>query len=87
MRGMLMDDTSRGIGREDWTWSEAKEILLRLVVLFSALIASHGVTMWLHPMGAHHWFWNLALSGLVFVVVMRGLRPWMKGNRRSQNYS
>jgi hypothetical protein len=82
-----MDATSPRTRSEDWTSSDAKEILLRLVVFFFVLFASHGLTIWLQPMGAHHWHWNLALGGLVFVVVMRGLRPWMTGNRRSQNYS
>ena len=61
-----MDATSPRTRSEDWTSSDAKEILLRLVVFFFVLFASHGLTIWLQPMGAHHRYWNLPLSGLVF---------------------
>jgi len=79
-----MDKISSRNQDKDGIWSEAKEILLYFVVFIFVLFVSHRLTMWLHRTGIHDWFWNYVLSGLVFVVVMRVLTPWMKRNRQSQ---
>jgi heme exporter protein D len=55
--------------------AELKRALLRLAVFFPVLFASHGLMQWLHPMGAHAFFWNLALGAGITWLVMCYLRP------------
>jgi len=55
--------------------AEVKRVLLRLAVFFLVLFTTHGLVLWLHPMGAHAFFWNLALGGCIVWLAMRRLQP------------
>jgi hypothetical protein len=37
--------------------AEVKRVLLRLAVFFLVLFTTHGLMLWLHPMGAHAFLW------------------------------
>jgi|HubBroStandDraft_6_1064221.scaffolds.fasta_scaffold1887567_1 hypothetical protein len=50
--------------------AKVKRVLLRLAVFFLVLITSHWLMLWLHPMGAHAFFWNLALGAGITWLVM-----------------
>jgi len=54
---------------------ETKIVLLRLAVFVLVVFATHVLLMWLHPLGAHRFFWNLALGALSFWVVLRLVLP------------
>jgi dolichyl-phosphate-mannose--protein O-mannosyl transferase len=73
-----MDGIFPKTGLDNSTRSQAKRILLRLAVFFFVLCTSHGLLMWLRPLGAHNWFWNMVLGAIVFGVAIRLLRPWFK---------
>jgi hypothetical protein len=50
--------------------SEMKRVWLRLAAFFLVLFTSHFHMLWLHPMGAHAFFWNLALgAGITWLVI------------------
>jgi hypothetical protein len=55
--------------------SEMKRVLLRFAVFFLVLFTSHWLMLWLHPMGAHAFLWNLALGAGITWLVMGHLRP------------
>ncbi len=55
-----------------------KIVLLRLAVFVLVLFTTHVLLMWLHPMGAHRFFWNLALGALAFWVLLRLVMPHLK---------
>jgi hypothetical protein len=57
---------------------ETKMVLLRLAVFVLALFATDWLLLWLHPMGAHRFFWNLVLGALVSYVVLHLLLPRLK---------
>jgi hypothetical protein len=57
---------------------ETKIVLLRLAVFVFVLFATHVLVMWLYPLGAHRFFWNLALGTLSFWVVLRLVLPRLK---------
>ena len=51
----------------------------RLAVFVFVLFGTHGVVALLRPMGGHV-FWNMVLGALVFLVVIRLLRPWFQSS-------
>jgi hypothetical protein len=55
--------------------TEVKRVLLRLAVFFLVLFTTHGLMLWLHPMGAHAFFWNLALGAGITWLVMGTYGP------------
>ncbi len=57
---------------------ETKSVLLRLVAFILLLFITHWLLPWLHPMGAHRFFWNLALGALTFYVALHLLLPRLK---------
>jgi hypothetical protein len=65
-------------GRDNSTRAEAKRALLRLGVFILILFTSHGLLMWLRPLGAHNFFWNLVLGAMVFSAAIQLLKPWLK---------
>jgi hypothetical protein len=42
-------------------------VLIRLGIFQLILVASHGLLLWLRPMGPHNFFWNLAFGGKIFL--------------------
>jgi hypothetical protein len=75
-----MDGIFPKIGRDDSTRAEAKWVWLRLGVFILALFTSHSLMMWLRPLGARNFFWNLVLGAIVFGVAIHLLKPWLKVN-------
>ncbi len=57
---------------------DTKRVLLRFAVLLLVLLTTHLLILWLHPMGAHRFFWNLALGALSFWVLLRLVMPHLK---------
>jgi hypothetical protein len=55
-----------------------KTVLLRLAVFVLALFATHVLLLWLHPMGRHQFFGNLALGSVSFWVILRMALPHLK---------
>ena len=55
---------------ETSSWPQVKRALARLVVLQLSLVATHGLTLWLHTMGAHAFHGNLAVGGIIFAVFL-----------------
>ncbi len=55
-----------------------KTALLRLAVFVLVLFTTHVLLLWLHPLGAHRFFWNLVLGALSFWVVLRLAMPDLK---------
>jgi hypothetical protein len=43
---------------------DLRKALLGLVGFFLVFFTTHWLLLWLHPMGAHQFFWNLALGAL-----------------------
>ena len=77
-----MDNSLSGIEQPSAARAELKRALLRLTVFFLVLFTSHWLMQWLHPMGKHAFFWNLALGAGVIWLVMGYLRP-IFGYRKS----
>jgi hypothetical protein len=48
------------------TEPDIKKALLRIAAFFLVFFTSYLLLLWLHPMGAHHFLWNLALGAYVF---------------------
>ncbi len=57
---------------------ETKSALLKLVVFILLLFVTYWLASWLHPMGAHRFFWNLVLGALTFYVALHLLLPRLK---------
>jgi hypothetical protein len=70
-----MDNSLSGTEPAYSARAEVKGVLLRLAVFFLLLITTHGLMLWLHPMGAHAFFWNLALGGCIVWLATRRLQP------------
>ena len=45
---------------------DLKKALLRISGFFLVFFMTHWLLLWLHPMGAHQFFWNLALGAGIF---------------------
>ncbi len=60
---------------------ETKSALLRLVVFILLLFVAYWLASWLHPLGAHRFFWNLALGALTFHLALRLLLPHLNKER------
>jgi len=60
---------------------ETKSTLLRLVVFILLLFVTYWLASWLHPLGAHRFFSNLALGALTFHLALRLLPPHL--NKKS----
>jgi hypothetical protein len=59
---------------------EARTVLLRLALFVAVLFTTYWLLLWLHPMGAHRFFWNLVLGALAFHVILRLALPPLKVN-------
>jgi hypothetical protein len=59
---------------------ETKTVLLRLAIIVLVLFTTHVLSLWLHPLGAHRFFWNLVLGAVSFWVAVRLLIPRPKGD-------
>jgi hypothetical protein len=68
-------DNSLSTIKPVYSRSEMKRVSLRLAVFFLVLFTSHFLMLWLHTMGAHAFFWNLALGAGITWLVMGHLRP------------
>jgi hypothetical protein len=55
-----------------------KTALLRLAVIVLALLATHILLLRFHPLGQHHFFWNLVLGALSFWLILRLAIPHLK---------
>ena len=61
-----MNETCPKFEQRSSARAEIKSVLLRLVVFTLVLFITHFLALWLHPLGAHRFFWNLALGSLTF---------------------
>ena len=75
-----MDGIFLKTGLDNSSRSEGKWVCLRLGVFIFVLFTSHSLMMWLRPLGAHNFFWNLVLGAIVFGVAIHLLKPWLKAN-------
>ena len=65
--------------RASWPQAPTKRVLLQLATFFLLFNTTHWLLMWLHPMGAHRFFLNLALGGLTSWILVSLLVPRGKG--------
>ncbi len=75
-----MDDSYPSPGSDKYLQMSKKTVLLRLAVIVLVLFTTHVLLQWLHPMGTHRFFWNLALGALSFWVILRLVLPHLKAN-------
>jgi len=47
-----------------------------MAVMQLVLVTTHGLGLWLHPIGVRNWPVNMALGTFAFVMVMRRMEPW-----------
>jgi hypothetical protein len=57
---------------------KTKTALLRLTVILLALLVTHMLLLWLHPLGAHDFFANLFFGAFCFWAVIRIVMPRFK---------
>jgi hypothetical protein len=58
-----------------------KRALLRVAAFLLIFLTTHRVLLWLHPIGAHRFFWNLAFSALASWLLVRLLLPSLDTKR------
>jgi hypothetical protein len=61
--------------KTNWTETDTKRTLFRVAAFLFVFLATHWLLMWLHPMGAHKFFWNLAIAALASWILVRRLLP------------
>jgi hypothetical protein len=59
------------------TEPDIKKALLRIAAFFLVFFTSYLLLLWLHPIGAHHFLWSLALGACIFWLTMTRLRSWI----------
>jgi hypothetical protein len=59
----------------NWAAADTKRALLRVAAFLLIFLTAHWLLLWLRPMGAHRFFWNLALSALASWLLVRLLLP------------
>jgi hypothetical protein len=74
-------DNSLSTIKPVYSRSEMKRVWLRLAVFFLVLLTSHFLVLWLHPMGAHAFFWNLALGGCIVWLLRTVYSPLLDRKR------
>jgi hypothetical protein len=70
-----MNESSLKVEQPNWSEADTKRVLLRVTVFFLIFLTSHLVFQWLHPMGAHRFFLNLALGALTAWILVSLLAP------------
>jgi hypothetical protein len=65
----------------------ARKVLLWLAAFILILFTTHLLLLHWHPFGPHRFFWNLALSALIFLVAVKLLGRWIKMERQEAGVS
>jgi hypothetical protein len=66
--------TLSGTGPAASAKPDLRKALLGLAGFFLVFFTTHWLLLWLHPMGAHQFFWNLALGAGIFWRIRTRLR-------------
>jgi len=64
-----------------WTEADTKRTLLRVAAFLLVFLAAHWLLLWLHPLGAHNFFWNLILGALASWSLVHFLLPRAEANQ------
>jgi hypothetical protein len=65
-----MNESSSKVERSNWSQADTKRVLLRVAIFFLVFLTTHLVFQWLHPLGAHRFFLNLAFGALTAWVLV-----------------
>ena len=76
-----MDERLPKTEQTNWTAADTKRALLRVAAFLLIFLTAHWLLLWLHPMGAHRFFWNLAFSALASWLLVRLLLPSLDTER------
>jgi hypothetical protein len=78
-----MNETLSEAERTNWTEADTRRTLLSAAAILLVFLIAHWLLLWLHPLGAHRFLWNLALGGLTSWLLVRRLIP----HRNAEGFS